>query len=403
MKKYNYTVLPVTFIILAIYMLSCVKEDAVNRPFTGFTPLSAGDGWILSGPSAENIDSTELIGIYRDLYEHEKAWTLNSMLVFRNGRLVAESYLKSDNDRTARRAIWSCTKQVTAMVTGIAINEGFIRSVDDPISDYLPEVAEHPEKQDITISDLLTMQSGIFFDNGTESDIFRQHKTENSIKYILGNELKWEPGTHFQYNDGAAQLMSGIIQNATRMTMADYADKKLMSQLGISNYEWRIYSDGVTLGAFGLQMPPRELAKIAQCVCDSGKWNGKEVVPAVWLRQALDIKVPGIHGNIGFGYFWWVNKSDNYSFMWGHGGQYAFIYPEKRLLVVFTGLEQADDDVAFWYDDAVLFADRVAACAHSAIINIQNLPGKNILQKNPSEERSTNYNFVTQKLNHPIN
>ena len=363
MKKYLPSYLSVAIIILFINLPSCVKEDDVNRPFTGFTPLPDGDGWELSGPAAENIDSAGLAEICKDLYAHEKAWALNSMLVFRNGRLVAESYMKSENDRTARRAIWSCTKQVTALVTGIAISEGYIGSVDDPISEYLPETADHPDKQDITISDLLTMRSGIFFDNGTESDILRQHKTESSIGYVLGNELKWQPGTHYQYNDGAAQLMSGIVQNATGMTMADYADEKLMSQLGISNYEWRIYSDGVTLGAFGLQMPPREMAKIAQCVCDSGKWNGNEVVPTAWLRQALEIKVPGIHGNIGFGYFWWVNQTDHYAFMWGHGGQYAFIYPEKRLLVLFTGLEQADDDVAFWYDDAVYFAGRVAAIA----------------------------------------
>ncbi len=350
-------------IFLMFVLTSCLKDEEVNLPFRGFTPLQTDDGWEISGPAAEHLDSAALVKIYKDLYASEKAWEIRSMLVFRNGKIVAESYLKSESDREARRAIWSCTKQVTSLVTGIALEEGYIRSVDDPISAYLPEVSGHPDKKDITIDNLLTMRSGIFFDNGIESDVFRRHKTASSIEYVLGNTLEWQPGTYYQYNDGAPQLISGIIQQATGMSMAEYAKEKFFSRIGLTNYEWVDYSDGVTIGAFGLLMPPRELAKIAQCVCDSGRCRGQQVVPYSWLQQALDTKVPGLHGNIGFGYYWWTNQAEGYAFMWGHGGQYAIIYPGKRLLVVFTSLEQVDDDAAFWYESALGFANRVAECA----------------------------------------
>ena len=207
------------------------------------------------------------------------------------------------------------------------------------------------------------MQSGIFFDNGTESDVFRQRKTNSSINYVLRNELKWQPGTYFQYNDGAPQLISGIIQHSTGMTLSEYADKNLFSKIGLTNYQWRNYKDGFTLGAFGLLMPPRELAKVAQCVCDSGKWNNQQIVPEEWLREALTTRVANIHENIGFGYFWWVNQKEGYVFMWGHGGQYAIIYPGKELLVIITGLEQVDDGAAIWYQKAIKYANLIEQLA----------------------------------------
>jgi hypothetical protein len=209
------------FVVLFLCFSGCLKEDELTKPFTTFKPVAMDDGWNLSCPTAESVDSLELVEIYKDLYAHEKAWMLKSFLVFRNGKLIAESYLKDDAERSHYNAIWSCTKQVTGIVTGIAIKEGFIESIYDSIPKYLPdEVASHPDKKDITIADLLTMQSGIYFDNGTEADVFRTHSTESSVDYVLGNELKWSPGTHYQYNDGAPQIVSAIIQKTTGMTLA---------------------------------------------------------------------------------------------------------------------------------------------------------------------------------------
>lgn len=362
--KVQKSIYKVFLIGLTLFFTSCLKEDELNFSFKGFAPVETNDGWLISGPNNVQIDSTRLIAIYNDLYNNEKAWAVSSMLVIRSGKLIAESYLKSENDRSTQRAIWSCTKQVTSLITGIAISEGYIKSVNDPISDYLPEIKNHLDKKNITVANLLSMQSGIFYDNGYESDVFRMRKTYSSVDYVLSNKLQWLPGSHFQYNDGAPQLISAIIQHTTGMTMDDYANLKLFSKIGLTNYQWKTYTDGVTFGAFGLLMPPRELAKIAKCVCDSGKWNGIQVVPKQWLTEALETKVANIHGNIGFGYFWWVNQSEKYVFMWGHGGQFAIIYPEKELIVVITGLEQIEDDAAFRYQTALNFAKRISDCIY---------------------------------------
>jgi CubicO group peptidase (beta-lactamase class C family) len=351
-----------------IYMIAlitgCLKEDPMKKPYSGFDPVDIVDGWIISNPSAEQIDSLALDKIYKDVYADDNMWMTKSMLVFRNGKLVAESYLKDDIDRTRIDAIWSCTKQVNGIITGIAIEQGFIRSVKDSVSNYLPEyIAKHSDKASLTLENLLMMGSGVAFDNSTQSDVFRKHLTDNSIDYVLGLRLNFEPGTGYNYNDGDPQVVSGVVQAATGKTMDEYGKDVLFDKLGITNYEWVRYSDGVTMGGFGILTCPRELAKVAQCVLDSGRHNGQQIIPLDWWQEMLSVKVPDAGGDRSFGYFWWSVPSKGYWFMWGHGGQYAFIIPEKRLMVVFTSLTQVDDDVNISVDYTISIVDRIVLTA----------------------------------------
>jgi CubicO group peptidase (beta-lactamase class C family) len=362
MKKIN-IFLPA--IIILTLMTGCLKEDPMKQAFTGFDPVDIGDGWTLSTPSAEFIDSLALDRVYKDVYANDDYWMTKSLLVFRNGKLVAESYLKDDIDRTRIDAVWSCTKQVNSIITGIAIDQGYIGSVTDPASEYLPEyIAKYPDKASLTLENLLMMGSGVAFDNATQSDVFRKHLTDNSIDYVLGLKLNFEPGTGYNYNDGDPQVVSGILQAATGKPLDEYGKEVLFDPLGITNYKWERYSDGVTLGGFGILTCPRELAKIAECVLDSGRHNGQQVIPLDWWEEMLSIKVPDAGGPFSFGYFWWSVPSKGYKLMWGHGGQYAFIVPEKRLMVVITSLTQVDDDVNVSAEEIMSdIVDRIATTA----------------------------------------
>ena len=351
-------------VLMLLLITACLKEDAMNKLFTGFSPVNIGDGWVISTLAAESIDSLALDQVYRDVYADDQTWMMKSLLVFRNGKLVAESYLKDDADRTEIDAIWSCTKQVNSIITGIAINQGYIGSVEDPIGEYLPEyIVKHPDKAAITLEHLLTMKSGIAFDNATQSDIFRQHKTDNSIDYVLGLELNHEPGSFFNYQDGDPQVVSGIIQEATGKTLDEYGKEVLFDPLGITNYQWERYSDGVTMGAFGILTSPRELAKVAECVLDNGQWNNQQIIPLDWLQEMLSAKVSNANSSRAFGYYWWSIPSKGYYFMWGHGGQYAFIIPAKQLMVVITSLPQIDDDIGMTIEQIIDVVDRIAATA----------------------------------------
>lgn len=347
-----------------LLLSSCLKED-INQPYKGNVPVNIGDSWLLSDPSSERMNADELDAVYRSVFEDKNAWMMKSMLVFRNGKLVAESYMKDDGDRTRRDAIWSCTKQINSLITGIAINKGYISGIHDSIGKYLPEyIKRYPDKSGITIEYLLTMRSGIDYDNGTDTDILRQHKTESSLDYILRMVLNSKPGTKFKYKDSDPQILSSVIQKATGKPLDEFGKEVLFDPLGITNYEWCRYTDGITLGSWGIQTTPRELARIAQCVMDNGIYKGNQIIPSDWLGDMLAVHVPDAHNSLAFGYLWWIDPDRDMYFTWGHGGQYAFIIPQKQLLVVFTGLPQVDDDVNLPIEYIIGIVDRVSATAN---------------------------------------
>jgi len=361
--KHNFLICAIllsVMLFLAFILTGCLEEGQLVRKFVTFAPLDIDDGWQLSTPSAEGIDSLGLVQVYKDVYHHPKAWTLRSMLIIRNGKLVAESYLKSESDRLRYNAVWSCTKQVTSIAVGIAIEEGYISSINDSINDYLaPELSNHQDKKNITIAQLLTMTAGINFNIEDDTDAFRKHEVSNSVDFVLGKPLQWIPGTHFLYNNGTPQLLSAIIQKQTGKNLAQYADEKFFSKIGLTRYTWSNYSDGITLGAIGLSMPPRELAKIAQCVCNNGVYNSQQIIPAGWFNTMLSPQVTGLGGYMDFGYLWWIFDNNIYCMM-GRTGQFALIIPAKQLVVVFTSIEQLGGSYEIGFDTALYFAERVA-------------------------------------------
>jgi CubicO group peptidase (beta-lactamase class C family) len=318
---------------------SCLLEDFFKLPFISFSPKDISDGWAISTPTDENIDASRLMSIFIDLHEND-IWQIKSLLVFRNGKLVAESYMKDANEIVNKTAVWSCTKQFTAILTGIAVEEGLF-TVDDPISDYLPQSVSYG-KGHITIKNLLTMKSGIDFSNdgfnGETSKLLRE-KPADSLSFILDLDMYSAPGLSFNYNDGDPQIISAIIQERTGKTMKLWAEEVLFSKIGITNLEWMSYKDGITMGAFGILTTPREMAKIGQLVMNNGQWNSEQIVSSTWINKMTQEKVSSSEtneANITFGYYWWRDSNRGTEFMRGHGGQYVFINKTKNLMVAIT-------------------------------------------------------------------
>jgi CubicO group peptidase (beta-lactamase class C family) len=353
------------FLLLILLFTSCLKEDELKKPFVSFMPHQINDGWEISSPAQENIDPDALAEIYRDFHADADIWQVRSLLVFRNGKLVAESYTKDDNDITTPHAIWSCTKQVVGLLTGIAIEKQMINSVNDSISVYLAETSVHPDKNNIRIEDLLTMRSGILYSNdglnGQTADILRQ-LPDKSTDFILGRQLQDIPGVNAQYKDCDPQLVSAIIQSKCGKTTAEWAKEVLFDKLEIKNLRWDNYKDGITLGGFGILTTSRELAKFGQCVLDSGEWKGKTIVSKEWIKEMTAFRIPDMYG-YQFCYLWWRDKNRGMTFMWGHGGQYVCIIPSKNLIVVMTAEVNTQDDFQFnngvfnWVDRIVQIAD----------------------------------------------
>ncbi|MDP1728340.1 MAG: serine hydrolase [Bacteroidota bacterium] len=349
------------YLLFIVLFSACIKDAPLKKPYTGYSPVNINDGWLLSTPASEHMDATILDNIYRDVYADENTWMMKSLLVFKNGKLIAESYLKDEADRTNRAAIGSCTIQLTGIITGIALSEGFIESIDDPVGKYLPGfIGNHPDKYSIPIKDMLTMRSGIAFNNTAITEVLRQLKTNNSIDFVLGLEFEKISGLFFDYNDGNPQVVSGIVQYATGKTLEAYGRKVLLEPLGIENISWDAYpEDGITLGAFGIFTTPRELAKVAQCVMDSGKWNGNRIIPVSWCKEMLASRVYNAFEDAAFGYFWWSIPAKGWYFMWSYEGTFAFAIPAKQLLVLISSLPNVRNNFGLSFHKAKMIVDRI--------------------------------------------
>lgn len=363
LARYNTPVL--LFCLSASLVSSCLQEEMLKNPFISYQPQNIDDGWTTSSPSAEGIDAQALTALYEQFHRDDASWQVRSLLVFRNGKLVAESYTKDPADATTPRAIWSCTKQVMGLLTGIALQQGVLGSVNDSIGAYLPEAKQHPNKQAITIRNLLTMQSGIDFENddlsGQTQALLRQ-LPDSSLEFILARPMTTTPGTAFRYKDGDPHLLSGVLQRATGKPTREWAHEVLFSKISTHYLAWNQYRDGVTFGAFGILTTPREMAKFGQIVLDSGRWKGTSLVSSAWIQEMTTERIANAFGS-QFGYLWWLDKSRSVLFMDGHGGQYVFVVPHKKLLVVMTAEVNTQGRHQFLRQRAFEWVDKIIALA----------------------------------------
>jgi CubicO group peptidase (beta-lactamase class C family) len=334
----------VTVILFPCILASCLKDDSLKIPFQSYSPANLNDGWEIAAPADAGIDGEALKEVYGYVHDEDNVWQIRSLLVFRNNKLVAESYMKDRNDITNLHPVWSCTKQVIGILTGIAVDKSLI-AVDDPVEEHLPRVSRYPEKRGITVEDLLVMKSGIGYSNdgynGGDGKLAREAPS-GSLDYILGLDLHSTPGTAYRYKNGDPHLISAILQEKTGKTTRDWAKEVLFDRLGISRLEWQTYKDGITFGGLGILTTPREMGKIGQLVLNGGMWDGEQIVSKNWIDVMTSVKVPPNEVNLpdapgaAFGYLWWKDITHNVNFMMGHGGQCVIINKDKNLMIVIT-------------------------------------------------------------------
>jgi len=263
----------------------------------------------------------------------------SSLLVVRHGYLVYERYFLGPPQ--SLRHVWSVTKSVLSVLTGLALAEGRLASLEQPMLDFFPEydpAALDPAARRITLRHLLTMSDGIARD-GLDF-VLEQGQ--------LAGPLRHEPGTSFYYNSLSPQVLSIIIGRATGASARQYARERLFAPLGIREVAWA-EAQGQSLGAFGLKMTSRDLAKIGWLFLNGGRWEGRQLLPAEWVRESTraQVRAPrseefrALTGRFfldRYGYYWWVRPDhDPPAYLaQGFGGQFLYIVPGLDLLVVIT-------------------------------------------------------------------
>jgi CubicO group peptidase (beta-lactamase class C family) len=256
---------------------------------------------------------------------------LLSVLAMRHGRLVFERYYRGAN-AAGKHDVFSVTKSVVSALVGIELARGDLRSVDQKIVEFFPhQLVRDADTRigSITLRDLLTMTSGYRPPPATASDDW--------VRTLLSRPLVTAPGAAFSYDDGSAHLVSAIITSASGMPAEQLARRELFAPLGIHGGRWLSDGHGNTIGSTGLSLRPRDLLKLGELYLRQGRWEGRQVVPAAWVRESTRTRVV-IPGGYAYGYFWWVNTGPHGGFLaQGHAGQVVAVHPRLDLVVVITG------------------------------------------------------------------
>jgi CubicO group peptidase (beta-lactamase class C family) len=323
-------------ILLLSTLCACIKDEAFKNPYNGYEPLSINDDWVLSNADAENINRNSLKQAFELIHSDKRYWMARSLLVIRNGKLVAEAYPHHQDDIHKFKNIQSCTKSMTSILAGVALQDKVLESLDEKLYDIFPDLFDDDQrKRAITVEDALTMRAGLAFDNDTQSLKLYQEQG-NSTKYVLSQNYLHAPGTIMNYNDGAPHLVSKAIEQKAGKNLAEYADEKLFKPLNIKEWKWEAAKDGTTFGAYSLFLKPRDLAKIGQLLLQNGIWNDQRIIDSQFLNEAVKTKTSMKGPRYSYGYYFWIIPELKGYAALGHGGQFLLVVPEKQLVVVYT-------------------------------------------------------------------
>jgi hypothetical protein len=276
-------------------------------------PADMGDGLKVGTLEEAGMDTLLILNASGNIREG-KFSEIHSMLIYRNNRLVYEEYFPGhlyrwdapyyqgdyvQYDESVLHGIMSCTKSITSACINIAIQQGYIKSVDQSIFDYLPEYREFDtgSKSRITIEHLLTMSSGLEWNewnapHGTAAnDIDRLYLqcSEDPLRCVLKRPMVAEPGEFFTYNGGGILALGEILKNATGMNILEFSKEYLLAPLGIDTIYWSTYPEGEYDTGSGILMRPRDMLKFGVTYLNDGTWNGERVISSDWVEKSAEI------------------------------------------------------------------------------------------------------------------
>lgn len=268
-----------------------------------------------------------------------------AFVVVKDTSIIFEKYWEGYSENSISSS-FSMAKSVVGLLVGIAIDDGLISSVDDPVSKYIPKFEN--EKYNITIRDLLTMSNGLDW-NETYSNPFsvttKAYYGNNLNRLVLKSKSINPPNKKFEYNTASPQLLSIILKTVTNQTLSEYTSEKLWKPLGAKNdAAWSLdQKNGVEKAATFFNSNARDYARIGQLILNNGKWNGKQLISENYLKEALTpatYLVDEKNDPVDFyGYQWWICNYNDINIFSARGilGQYIISIPEKNIVIVRLG------------------------------------------------------------------
>ena len=330
---------------------ACGSSSPTGPDATGtLTPLALTDDWSSATPAEAGLDVTRIINLVQRARSGQYG-RIGSLLVVRDERLVVEEYF---NGWSAERAhtLQSVTKSVTALLTALAIQSGQL-SLQDRVTRYFPQYGPIPEdarKQALTVGDLLTMRSGLDWDESIYSGSPLQRLNDcrcDWLRFLLDWPMREGPGSRWEYISGNTILLGGVVGAATGRRLDLFAAEALFAPLRVTSETWvRGLPDGLPHAGGGLYLRPRDMAKLGAMVLDQGQWQGRTVIQPELINLLTSRVTRGVRNWAGhsfdYGYGWWLTSDGGRDIIAASGamGQWILVVPSARLVLAAT----SDDD-----------------------------------------------------------
>ncbi len=358
--------------IISLLNMRCERDFSYYYHYN--PPEMINDGLKAGTLDQVGLDSTMIaraIGrIFANKYDQ-----IHSMLIYKDDLLVFEEYFEGNKykwnspnyygeriqwNKDSMHVIMSCTKSFTSACIGIAIDKGYIKSVHESIFNYLPDHQSYKTggKENITIEHLLTMTSGLKWDewgahDPSTNDIDRLYSycQNDPVSCVLEKPLEYKPGEKFTYNGGGMIILGEVLKNATNMNIEDFSKRYLFEPLGIDSVYWYQFENRAYACDGSIKMTSRDMLKLGVTFLNEGKWNNERIVSKQWVEKSkatynnnTGINIPlDDSGRNGYAYSWWTNEISGAGRRvqlfqaGGWGGQEIIVIPDENMVVVFTG------------------------------------------------------------------
>ena len=305
-------------------------------------PVPRGDGPVSDLPEGAQMNLTP------EMSEWVTEADLTSLLVLKGGEIVFEDYFLGTTPED-RRISWSLAKSFMSALFGVILDEGHIASIDDPVTDYVPQLVG-TAYDGATIRNVLQMTSSVVFDEDytdQTSDIRRMGRVL-ALGGLMDDftasftETNGAPGQEWVYVSLDTHVIGMVIRGATGRPVSELMSEKIIAPLGMES-DPRFVSDGagVSIVLGGLMMTTRDYARFGQMIAQNGMWDGQQIVPADWIAQSTVASAPTQAGKIGYGYQWWVPIGAWDGEFLGRGiyGQYIYIDQTRDVVIVVTAAD----------------------------------------------------------------
>jgi len=303
-------------------------------------PAKLNDGISVSRAEDEKVSAEKLEKLVNAVTSGEFG-NLHSILVMKNGKLILEEYFDAYSSEDLHM-LQSCTKSISSLLVGIAMDKGLIKDANMKIPEFFPELSEkiNEEWNEVSLKNLLKMSAGVNWENNADNSI--NVNDPNYLLNILQRSIKIKPGEMFEYHSPNTNIIAGIIENVSGMRADKFSKQYLFKPLGIESYDWYLIADNTLpdmSGSLGLR--PRDMAKIGLLVLNNGKWGDNQIISENWVIESTSKQII-TEWVLDYGYFWWTGNSKKHPDIraivaMGLGSQFIVIIPELNVVAVTTG------------------------------------------------------------------